>query len=299
MRRLPMFFQRMAVCLAVLAAVPAWSEPLDVPKLENVLGLKGTAKDGEFKVSIPQKELRVVVDGFSIIPPMGLTTWVAFTPHGTGVMAMGDVMLLEEEFKAVQKVAIDRGLTVTAIHNHFLRDKPKVMYMHVGGMGGAEKVAGDVRAVLDRVKALRAAKFAASVDAPTVKSDFDTKEIDAVIGKSGEMKDGVYKIVIGRPDVPLTDMGSAVTTFLGFNTWMAFQGTKEKAAVCGDFAMLENEVPGVIEQLVKHGIEVTAVHNHMVTEEPRIIFLHFWGVDTLGNLARGLKATLDQTGKGQ
>jgi hypothetical protein len=293
-----MFFRRALIHTMAffLMAGGLQAASLDAQKLDGILGMKGTVKDGEYKISIPQKELNVTVDGFSIIPPMGLTSWVAFTPDSHGAMAMGDLVLLEDEFKAVQKVIFDNGLTVTAIHNHFLRDKPKVMYMHIGGMGQADEVAQKVRKVLDEVRSLRVAK-SLSGGLGTVTSDFDPKEIDAILGKSGEMKDGIYKITIGRPDVPLKDMGVPVSTFLGFNTWMAFQGTKEKAAVAGDFAMLETEVDGVIAALVKHGIEVTAVHNHMVTEKPHVFFLHFWGVDTPSRLARGLKAALDQTGE--
>lgn len=269
---------------------------VDLVQMESLLGMRGTIQEGEFKISIPQRELKVAVDGFAIVPPMGLTSWVAFTPHGRGVMAMGDLVLLEDEVGPIQGVAIRSGLSITAIHNHFLRDTPKVMFMHLAGMGSAEEIARAVRRVLDKIPELRSAKNL-SPEPAAVESKLDPKEIEPIIGHTGQMTNGVLRIVIGRPDVPLKDMGAPVSAFMGFNTWMAFQGTAARAAVSGDFTMLEAEVDGVIRELVSHGIEVTAVHNHMVTERPRIFFLHFWGVDRPANLARGLRAALDRTGK--
>lgn len=282
-------------CLFALG-VQAHAAALDSQALETLLELKGQEVGGEYKVTIPQKDLSVVVDGFPIVPAMGLTSWVAFTPHKRHVMAMGDLVLLEDEVSPVQKAAVEAGLSVTAIHNHFLRDKPKVMFMHIGGMGQPDELAKAVRKTLDKASEVRSSK--GLPQGPTsVEGVLEPQEIETIIGHKGHTSNGVFKIVIGRPDVPLKEMKVPVSTFLGFNTWMAFQGTKAKAAVSGDFAMLENEVDGVIRELVSRGIEVTAVHNHMVTEKPRIFFLHFWGVDTPVNLARALKAALDKSGK--
>jgi hypothetical protein len=277
-----------------LMAAPA--PALDGARLEELLGRKGVAQAGEFKASVPHSELGVKVDGFSIVPDMGVTSWVAFAPHGAQAMAMGDLVLLEDEVKAVQRAALAEGLSVTALHNHFLRDAPKVMYMHVGGMGDPEKLARSLRRVLDRQRELREAKKL-PLGPAAVESSFDLQAVDAILGHGGKMKNGVYKVVIGRPDVSLKDAGAPVSAFLGFNTWMAFQGTRERAAVAGDFAMLAGEVESVIRELVGHGIEVAAIHNHMTAEEPRIFFLHFWGVGTPTDLARGLRAALDRTGK--
>lgn len=277
----------------LLYAVPA--SAADWSRLEKSLGRKGTLQGEEYKISTPHPELGIVVDGFSIVPDMGATSWIVFATHGKGLMAMGDIVLLEDEFKPVQKAAIDAGLTITAIHNHFLRDQPKVMYMHLGGMGDAAKLGSAVRRVLEAQQSYRTAKKLVS-GPDSVTSNFDPAEIVSVLGHSGKLNNGVYKVVIGRPDVPLSDMGAPISSFMGFNTWMAFQGTKERAAVSGDFAMRVDEVDAVIRALVTHGIEVTAVHNHMVTEEPRIFFLHFWGVDSPSNLAKGLRAALDKTG---
>lgn len=280
---------------AAAPSKPAVETPvLEVAILRDTLGMEGSEQEGQYKISVPQEDLSVQVDGFSIIPPMGLTSWVAFAPAPEGAVVMGDLVLQEDEIAPVQRRLVASGLTISGLHNHFVRDQPKVMFMHIHGAGKPEVLAQGVRAVLDTVRELRASKVSQRSPAQ-VKTTFDPSRIEAILGHRGTMQAGVYKITIGRPDVTLRDHGAVVSTFMGFNTWMAFQGTSEKAAVAGDFAMLEQEVAGVVSALVENGIEVVAVHNHMTTEQPRIFFLHFWGVGPVEDLARGLKAGLDQT----
>ncbi|HWI92890.1 MAG TPA: DUF1259 domain-containing protein [Flavisolibacter sp.] len=272
--------------------------PLDTLVIERVMGMKGKFNKGEYKVTIPQNDLSIDVDGFKIIPAMGLGTWIDFAPSSNGAMIMGDLVLTETDLKPVQREIIRQGLTITAIHNHFVRNHPNVMYMHVGGSGNLEEVAQKAKAVLDKIKEVRGedpSKGTASSE--VVQNTLDTKSLDDILGYKAEMSKGVYKYTIGRPDVQLKEHGITVTTFMGFNTWAAFQGTPEHAAVAGDFTMLENEVAPVIKALVENGIEVVAVHNHMIHEQPRIFFLHYWGVGNAEQLAKGLKAALDQTGK--
>jgi hypothetical protein len=168
--------------------------------------------------------------------------------------------------------------------------------MHMGGSGSTEVMAQKVKAVLDKVKEVRGKDPAAGTVAD-VENTIDTKKIDDILGYKGEMTKGIFKHTIGRPDVKLTEHGVPVTTYLGFNTWAAWQGTPEKAAVAGDFTMLEDEVAPVLKALIQNGIEVVALHNHMVHEQPRIFFLHYWGVGNAESLAKGLRAALDQTGK--
>jgi len=271
---------------------------LDTTTIEKITGIKGKPNNGEYKITVPQNDLSIEVDGFKIIPAMGLGTWIAFTPTKEGAMIMGDIILTETDLKPVQQEVIKEGLTITAIHNHFVRNHPNVIYMHIGGSGKTELVAQKARAILDKVKELRGgdpSKGTASSEPVT--NTLDTKKLDDILGYKAEMSKGVYKYTIGRPDVNLKEHGTTVTTFLGFNTWAAFQGTPDHAAVAGDFTMLEDEVAPVIKALVENGIEVVAVHNHMVHEQPRIFFLHYWGVGNAGQLAKGLKAALDQTGK--
>jgi hypothetical protein len=277
-------------------SVNASLRSLDIAKLEQVLNMKGVTKDGEYKVTVPQNDLQVVVDGFRIIPPMGLGSWAAFTSTPDGAMVMDDIVITETDLKPVQQEVIRQGLSVTAIHNHFVRDTPHVMYMHIGGIGTEEKLATAVKAIFDKVKEVRGGN-PADGSKESVTNTLDTTRLNLVLGAKGEMARGVIKHTIGRPDVKLKEHNSKVSSFLGFNTWASWQGTPEKAAVAGDFAMLENEVAPVIKALVENGIEVVAVHNHMVHEEPKIVFLHYWGVGPAEELLQGLKEALDRTGK--
>ncbi|HZJ37124.1 MAG TPA: DUF1259 domain-containing protein [Gillisia sp.] len=268
---------------------------IDLETLKSELGMEGEEKDGQFKITVPQNDLNVMVDGFKIIPPMGLGSWVAFAPTSEHPMIMGDIVVTEKDLKPVQQEVIKQGLTITAIHNHFVRNEPDVMYMHIGGMGDEKKLAKSVKAVFDKVTEIRGAN-PSSKAISKVENTIDTKMIDSILGYSGTMNFGVYKITIGRPNVSLKEHAAPVSTFLGFNTWASWQGTPEKAAVAGDFAMIADEVAPVIKALVENDIEVVAVHNHMVHENPRIFFLHYWGVGPAEKLANGLKAAIDQTG---
>ena len=276
----------------------AKSPPVDTALIESIMGMRGKSNNGEFKITIPQNDLNVTVDDFKITPAMGLSTWVAFTPTKDGVMFMGDIVITEADLKPVQQEIIRQGLTSTAIHNHFVRNHPNIMFMHMGGSGSTASMAQKAKAVLDKVKEFRGgdpAKGTASSE--PVANSIDTKSLDAILGFKGEMTKGIYKYTIGRPDIKLMEHGIAVSTYLGFNTWAAWQGTNDKAAVAGDFTMLENEVEPVLKALIESGIEVVALHNHMVHEQPRIFFLHYWGVGNAMQLVKGLKAAIDQTGK--
>lgn len=279
-----------------LSAIAQKVQLLDTAIIEQTTGVKGKSNHGEYKITIPQNDLDVEVDGFKIIPPMGLGTWIAFTPAKDGAMVMGDIVLTENDLKPVQQEVIKQGLTITAIHNHFVRNHPNILYMHIGGSGKADNLAQKVKAILDKVAESRGHSPSASTVAD-VPYSIDTKKLDDILGYKGEMSKGVYKYTIGRPDVSLKEHGITVTSFLGFNTWAAFQGSPDHAAVAGDFTMVENEVAPVIKALVENGIEVVAVHNHMVHEQPRIFFLHYWGVGNAEQLAKGLKAALAETGK--
>ena len=250
---------------------------LDIQKIEHITGMKGTEKNGEYKITVPQNDLNIVVDGFKIIPPMGLGSWTAFTPCGDSAMVMGDIILTETDLKPVQQEVIRQGFAITAIHNHFVRNRPNVMYMHVDRSSDITTLANGVKAIFDKVKEVRG-KDPKSEKADSVVNTLNISMLDSVIGHKGELSRGVYKYTIGRPDVPLREHDIPVSTFMGFNTWAAWQGTPERAAVAGDFTMLESEVAPVIKALVENGIEVVAVHNHMVHETPRIFFLHYWGV---------------------
>jgi hypothetical protein len=272
--------------------------PLDTLAIERITGLKGKFNKGEYKITVPQNDLSVEVDGFKIIPAMGLGTWIDFAPAPGGAIIMGDLVLTETDLKPVQQEVIRQGLTITAIHNHFVRNHPNVVYMHVGGTGSTEAVSSKAKAVLDKIKESRGNDPGkGNASSGTVDNSLNLQSLDNILQNKGEMTKGVYKYTIGRPDVQLREHGMPVTTFMGFNTWAAFQGSPDHAAVAGDFTMTEDEVAPVIKALVENGIEVVAVHNHMVHEQPRIFFLHYWGVGNAEQLAKALRSALDETGK--
>jgi Domain of Unknown Function (DUF1259) len=285
--------------LTLASATAALAGPsqagFDTGKIEELTGAKGVFNDmeGVFKVSVPRSDLTVVVAGVRLTPPMGLTSWAAFKPAGKHTVVMGDMVLLEDQVNAVMSVALDSGLEVTALHNHFFWDSPKVMFMHIGGMGDEAKLAGAVGKVFVKIKETSGGKGdVPTVDIDPAKSSLDPKKIDAILGKSGELKDGVYKVTMGR----VTTMhGETMGSTMGVNTWAAFAGSDDKAAVDGDFAMLESELQGVLKALRGAGINVVAIHQHMTGESPRVIFLHYWGVGPTEELAKGLRAALDRT----
>ncbi len=263
--------------------------------VERVTGLKVARQGGSAKISLPQSDLEVQVDGWSITPPMGLTSWAVFTPTSNGVVVMGDFVLKESEIAPVEQLLLEEGLTLTGLHNHFVSEVPRVMFMHIHGEGSVDSLSKSVGALIMKIRELRGAPSPTQV--PAVPGSLRAEDIGAELGQKPELTAGVVRVVIGRPDVKLTAHGAEVTSFMGFNTWAAFQGTAARAAVAGDFAMLEDEVAPVIAALTRHNIEVVAVHNHMVHENPRIFFLHYWGVGPVKDLVAGLKDALSQTGK--
>lgn len=247
------------------------------------------------KVTVPQNDLHVSVDGFRIVPPMGLGSWAAFATVADTTTVMGDVVVQEAEIGPVERAVVEHGLTVTGLHNHFVRATPPVMFMHIGGRGRETSVRAAVDSIFSTVATLRGGD-PASAPAPSVQSTLDTALIAETLGFPGSSSGGVFKITIGRPDVTVTHDGVRVTTDMGLNTWASWQGTMDRAAVAGDFVMLGDEVAPVIESLVADGIEVVAVHNHMVGESPRTFFLHYWGVGRVDALARSLREALELTG---
>ena len=281
------------VLVAVSAFATSPKAPLDTAKIEDLAGVKGSYndKEGVFKVSMPRSDLSITAAGVRLTPPMGLTSWAAFKHAGQRTMVMGDMVLLEDQVNQVMSVALDNGLEVTALHNHFFWDSPKVMFMHIGGMGDDARLAAAVGKVFAKIKETSGGKGEVPhADIDPANSTLDPKKIDAVLGNSGELKDGVYKVTIGRE----TRMhGEAMGNAMGVNTWAAFAGTDDKAVVDGDFAMLEAELQGVLKALRGAGINIVAIHQHMSGELPRVLFLHYWGLGRTEDLAKGIKAALD------
>lgn len=277
---------------AVMPSLAAQAK-LDTAKIEQLTGVKGelNEKEGVFKVSAPRTDLQVTTAGVKMNPAMGLTSYAAFMKAGSKTMVMGDTTLLEDQVNSVMTVALDRGLEVTALHNHFFWDSPKVMFMHIGGMGDEEKLASAVGKVFAKIQETSGGKGQIpKADLDPAKTSLDPKNIEGVMGVKGQMASGVYKITIGRT----TKMGGhEVGNAMGINTWAAFVGSDQQAVVDGDFVMLEKELQSVLKALRGAGINVVAIHNHIETESPRIVFLHYWGVGSTTDLAKGLKAALD------
>ena len=283
----------LSLFLATGARAAPPKPPFDTAQIEKLTAAKGTLneKEGVFKVSVPRTDLAVTTAGVKLTPPMGLTSWAAFTRAGNHTVVMGDLVLLEDQVNPVMSVALDNGLEVTALHNHFFWDAPKVMFMHIGGMGDEAKLAEAVGKVLAKIKETSGGKGETpNVAIDPAKSSLDPKKIDASLGTTGDYKDGVYKAVFGRT----TKMhGSEMGNAMGVNTWAAFAGSDDQAVVDGDFAMLESELQGVLKALRGAKINIVAIHQHMTGESPRVLFLHYWGVGSTEALARGLRTALD------
>jgi Domain of Unknown Function (DUF1259) len=266
---------------------------LDTSKIEQLTGIKGelNEKEGVYTVRAPRSDLQITAAGVKLNPAMGLTSYAAFTSAGGKTMVMGDTTLLEDQVNPVMSVALDNGLEVTALHNHFFWDAPKVMFMHIAGTGDEEKLAAAVGEVFAKIKETSGGKGETpKVDIDPAKTSLDPKNIDAIIGAKGQLANGVYKVTIGRA----TKMhGATVGNAMGINTWAAFAGSDRQAVVDGDFVMLENELQPVLKALRSAGINVVAIHNHIESESPRVVFLHYWGIGATSDLANGLKTALD------
>src|SRR5947208_12066508 len=266
---------------------------LNTARIDELTGLKGkmNEKEGVYKVTFPRNDVKVVVDGWTMPPFMGLGTWAAFTKgEQTEAMVMGDTVLFEDEVNAAMSAALDNGLSVTALHNHFFFDHPKVYFMHIEGEGAVDKLAGAVRKVYDAAKQVRAAnpnpKDSFGAAGLPEKSSITAAPLNEIFGAQGESKDGMVKFTFGRP---ATMHGVNIGKDMGVNTWAAFAGSDDNAVVDGDFAVAEDQLQPVLKSLLKDKINIVAVHQHMTHEEPRIMFFHYWGRGSAKDLANAIK----------
>ena len=277
----------------LVSATAAGAQDIDWEKVDAALGRKGAVSADVHRYGFPRSDLTVTLDGVTIKPALALGGWVAFKPMHGEVMVMGDLVLLETEVNPVMAKLIENGIEITAVHNHLLRANPAPFYMHVGGHGDAVKMATAIRTALAESKTpLEAPPAAAS--APAV--DLDVKQLDEIVGAKGRQNGGVYQFSVPRREA-ISEDGMAITPPgpMGVATGINFQPTGGgKAAITGDFVLAGNEVNPVIKTLRENGIEVTALHSHMLTEEPRLLFMHFWANDDAVKLARGLRAALDK-----
>ena len=280
------------ISMLISLATVANAQEIDWQKVDHALNRKPTVAGDVHRYGFPRTDLTVTLDGVTIKPALALGGWVAFKPMHGGAMVMGDLVLLETEINPVMAKLIEGGLEITAVHNHLLRATPATFYMHVGGHGDPAKMAAVIH---DALAASKTPPEASS--APSGAVDLDTTHLDQIIGTKGRSNGGVYQFNVPRHD-PITEDGMPLSPVapLGLAIGINFQPTGDgKAAITGDFVLTGDEVNPVITALRTNGIDVTAVHSHMLTEQPRLFFLHFWAVDDAMKLARGLRAALDKT----
>jgi Domain of Unknown Function (DUF1259) len=288
----------LSVALVALFSLPAGAQdvPADYKAVLTTLGKTGDFKDGVLKVNIPRNDLKVTIKGRPAPTPFGFGGWVALThgSEGHDVM-MGDLVLTEDQVNPVMTALLDHGLEVTALHNHFFWEQPRVYYMHVHGVGSPADLADKLKPALGIIDdAVKAGTTGGGGTASVPR--LDTATIAKVVGHAGEQSGAVYKITIGRPDIDLREHGASINARMGLNTWAAFTGTDLDAMVAGDVAMRDSEVQAVLKALRAHGIDIVAMHQHMIGTQPTVIFLHYVGTGPAESLAAGVKAALDQLG---
>ncbi len=295
--------KRIAVCaILALTSFISFAQAHEMPAaykaVLDTLGKTGDFKDHVLKVNIPRNDLSITVANIKTPTPFGFGGWVALT-RGSGMdVMMGDLVLTQDEVNPVMSALLDNGLDVTALHNHFFWDEPRMFYMHVHGHGSPADLARRLKPALDLIgQGRKPAAPASATGAPAPTPAIDTAKMARIVGHQGETNGAVYKITVGRDDLKLTEMGAPVNARMGLNTWAAFVGTNENAAVAGDVAMLANEIQPVLKALRKNGIDVVAIHQHMTGTQPTIYFLHYWGTGPADKLARGFKAALTELGK--
>ena len=288
-------------CLAGSGVAAAQDMPAEYQRVLSALGRQGDYKANVLKVNIPRNDLKVKVAGIDTPTPFGFGGWVALTKgEGGHEVLMGDLVLTQDEVNPVMSALLKEGLDVTALHNHFFWEEPRIFYMHVHGMGTADALTQKLKPAIALIGASAPAP-AASGSAPpapaAAASALNTAALAKTIGTEGEQSGAVYKITIGRDDLQVREMGAPINARMGLNTWAAFVGTDAKAAVAGDVAMLASEVTPVLKALRDHGLDVVAIHHHMTDTQPTIFFLHYWGTGPAASLAQGVRAAVEQLGK--
>src|SRR5215216_4009341 len=286
----------LAISTMAMASTAASAQEIDWKKVDEAIGRTATVTSDVHRYGFPRSDLQVTVDGVTIRPALALGGWTAFKPAHGGAMVMGDLVLLETEINPVMSKLIENGIEITAVHNHVLRANPPTFYMHIGGHGDPIKLATAIRTSLAESKTpLQAGVPSAAVPPPAI--EFNTAQVEQIIGAKGQDNNGIYQFAVPRRD-PISEHGAQIAPPgpTGVATAINFQSTGGgKAAITGDFVLIAEEVNPVIKALRANGIEVTAIHSHMLTEQPRLIFMHFWANDDALKLAKGLREALDKT----
>ena len=274
-------------------AIGQASAPSNWKDVEDAIGRPGQAQPGDvIRFGLPRKDLHVTLDGVEVKAGFALGSWVAFKKNGANAMVMGDLVLTQEEVEPVMLKLQQGGIEQSALHNHLLRETPHVMYMHVEGHGDAVKMA---KTIHDAIALTKTPGPDPAASQPPIDLDIDQEQIEQVIGRSGKVNGGVLQFGVPRSE-KVVDAGMEIPPSMGVATAINFQSTGGgKAAITGDFVLLGSEVNPVIRALRENGIEVTAIHSHMLMEEPRLFFMHFWANEDAGKLAKGLRTALDKT----
>ncbi len=283
---------------AGVSTAHAQAIPDDYQQVLKITGKSGDYKANVLKVNIPRNDIHVTIDNLALPTPFGFGGWFAMTKgDGGDDVLMGDLVLLQDEVNPVMSALLDHGLEVTALHNHFFWEIPRIYYMHIHGHGKPAALADQIKPALALIGKSSPVAAGGPTSAPA-KLTLDTARIAKIVGHDGEQSGAVYKITVGRDDIKLKEMGATINARMGLNTWAAFYGTNEDAVVAGDVAMLEDEVTPTLKALRSQGLDVVAIHHHMIDTKPVVIFLHYWGRGSSEKLATGFKAALDQSGKG-
>jgi len=291
----------LSIVAGALAYGPSSASAQDIPaeyqQVLSTLGKQGDFKDNVLKVNIPRNDVKVTVAGVSTPTPFGFGGWVAMTKGDGGhQVLMGDLVLLQDEVNPVMTALLDNGFDVTALHNHFFWDEPRMYYMHVHGHGTPADLAQKLRPALALIGKSTSGSASPAAAAPAPNA-LNTAKLAEIVGSQGEQNGAVYKFTLGRSDLKVVEMGATINARMGLNTWAAFTGTNEKAAIAGDVAMLESEVTPVLKALRKNGLDVVAIHHHMTADRPMIVFLHYWGTGPADKLASGFKAAVNELGQ--
>ncbi len=301
---LPIRFLRLFLLASPAFTIPVGAAlgqemPREYQEVLKYLDTKGDYKDGVLKVNLPRNDLRVSVADVPTPTAFGFGGWVALAKGDGGKeVMMGDLVLRPGEVRPVMSALLDHGLEVTALHNHFFWEDPRIAFMHIHGHGGAQDLARALKPALELFHNPPASGHAPPPpNPPAPQSKLDTAKIAEIVGHAGEQSGSVYKITVGRDDLHLEERGAMINARMGLNSWAAFVGTKDQAAVAGDVAMLESEVTPVLRALLRNGLTIVAIHNHMIGVQPPIVFLHYWGRGSAETLAAGFRAALDQLGR--
>ncbi|HEY7496906.1 MAG TPA: DUF1259 domain-containing protein [Vicinamibacterales bacterium] len=289
-----------SIAISLALSTTAWAQemPAEYKDVLTALGKQGDYKANVLKVNVPRNDLSVTVKNVKTPTPFGFGGWVALTKGAGGIeVLMGDLVLTQDEVNPVVSALLDSGIEVTALHNHFFWDEPRMFYMHVHGHGRASELAKNLKPALDLIGKGSSQPTPTPAAPAASTATLDTAKIVQIVGTQGEQTGAVYKITIGRDDLKLTEMGAPINARMGLNTWAAFVGSNDNAAIAGDVAMLANEVTPVLKALRKNGLDVVAIHHHMTGTQPTVFFLHYWGTGPAEKLASGFKAALAEVAK--